>query len=260
MKGSIRREIEKLFGEQNRRSKGFIIKEADLTGLPDPVQRYMRYSGVIGKNRISNVRLRQTGFIKMNPEGSWIPLEAEEYYTVDPPAFIWFGRARMMPFVTFEAVDRYIDNTGRMQVKLLSLFKLVDTAGPELDQGAMMRFLNEMIWFPTGYLSDMVKWDSIDNDRAKATFSYGNKEVSAEFHFDVLGRVTNFITDRYRSVGKSFQLEKWSTPVYTYADFDGLNLPVTGEALWHLDSGDFSYIKLEIVDVEYDNPAGYWQG
>ncbi|HET6443044.1 MAG TPA: DUF6544 family protein, partial [candidate division Zixibacteria bacterium] len=80
------------------------------------------------------------------------------------------------------------------------------------------------------------------------------------FHFDELGRVTNFVADRYRSVGKDFVLEKWSTPLYTYAGFNGFNLPATGEAVWHLDSGEFSYIKLEITGIEYDYPSGYWQG
>lgn len=260
MKGSLRREIETLLAAGGDPGRGSVISVGDIAMLPPPVQRYMRYSNVIGKRRISSVRLKQKGYMRMNPDGNWIPLEAEEYYTVDPPAFIWYGRAKMMPLVSFDAVDRYVDNSGRMQVKLLSFVKMVDAAGPELDQGAMMRFLNEMIWFPTAYLSEMVEWESIDDDRAQALFTFGSKKVSAEFHFDELGRVTNFVADRYRSVGKDFVLEKWSTPLNTYAEFHGINLPVTGEAVWHLDSGEFSYIKLEITGIEYDNPSGYWQG
>lgn len=258
MKRSFRREVEKLFEGQGDTQSAGVITEADLAGLPGPVQRYIHYSNVIGKKRVNSVRLKQKGFIRMNRNQNWIPLEAEEYYTVDPPAFIWYGRARMMPFLFFEALDRYVNNSGNMLVKLLSLIKVVDAIGMEMDQGAMMRYLNEMIWFPTGYLSDCVKWEPIVANSAQGTFSYGSKSVSAEFHFDELGRVTNFIADRYRSVGKEFVLEKWSTPVYTYAEFNGLMLPVTGEAYWHLDSGDFSYIRLEIVDLEYDTPKGYW--
>jgi hypothetical protein len=195
----------------------------------------------------------------MNPDQKWMPIEAEEYYTVEPPTFFWHCRAKMMPLVSFEAVDRYVDNAGSMQGKLMSLIKVVDASGFEMDQGAMMRYFNEMIWFPTSYVSDLVTWEPVDANRARGTFSYGGKSVTAEIHFDDLGRITNFITDRYRNVGDEFVIEKWSTPLDSYAEMGGLILPVTGEAMWHLDTGDFSYIKLEIVDVEYNNPKGYWQ-
>jgi hypothetical protein len=259
MKRSFRRQVEELFASRDDSQSTGLITKADIDGLPESVQRYMGYSNVLGKKRASSVRLKQKGFIRMNRDQKWIPLEAKEYYSVDPPGFIWYGRARMLPLIFFEALDRYVDNSGKMLVKLLSLIKVVDATGVEMDQGAMMRYLNEMLWFPSGYLSDRVGWEPIDANSARATFNYGGTEVSAEFHFDELGRVTNFIADRYRSVGKEFVLEKWSTPLYTYAQWNGLMLPVTGEAYWHLDTGDFSYIKLEIVDLEYNNPRGYWQ-
>jgi len=113
MKRAFRQEVEARFAkriELGGGSAGFvnsissvnsIITEEDISGLPESVQRYLRYSKVIGHENISCVRLRQQGFIKMNPDGKWIPLEAEEYYTVDPPALLWYCRAKMMPLLTF---------------------------------------------------------------------------------------------------------------------------------------------------------------
>ncbi|MGB3716927.1 MAG: DUF6544 family protein [Candidatus Promineifilaceae bacterium] len=259
MKNSFRRQVAEMFRTQGDGRPAEIITEADIVGLPEPVRRYMRTSQIIGKARVQAVRLKQKGFMRMNPDQRWIPLTAEEYYTVDPPAFIWYGRARIMPLVFFEAVDRYSGGSGNMMAKLLSFIKVVDASGIEMDQGAMMRYLNEMMWFPTALLGDSIHWEPIDDNSARAVFSNDDKSVSAEFHFDELGRITNFIADRYRSVGKEWVLEKWSTPVSTFAEWNGLMLPVTGEAYWHLDTGDFSYIKIEIVDLEYNNPAGYWQ-
>jgi hypothetical protein len=37
----------------------------------------------------------------------------------------------------------------------------------------------------------------------------------------------------------------------------GLNLPVSGEGVWHLDAGDFSYIRLRVTELEYDTRAPY---
>lgn len=36
-----------------------------------------------------------------------------------------------------------------------------------------------------------------------------------------------------------------------YGTLAGLNLPVKGQAVWNLTEGDFSYIDLEIVELEY---------
>jgi hypothetical protein len=33
-----------------------------------------------------------------------------------------------------------------------------------------------------------------------------------------------------------------------------LGIPTKGEAIWKLNSGDFSYIRAEITDIEYNNP------
>jgi hypothetical protein len=259
MKKSFRRQVVEMFETRGDGRPAEIITEADIAPLPEPVRRYMHASQIIGKARVQAVRLKQKGFMRMNQDQKWMPLAAEEYYTIDPPAFIWYGRVRIMPLIAFEAVDRYSDGCGKMMAKLLSLIKVVDAAGPEMDQGAMMRYLNEMMWFPTALLSERVHWEAVDDSSARATFSNGGKSVSAEFYFDEDGKLINFVADRYRSIGEEWQLDKWSTPLYSYADLNGLLLPVTGEAYWHLDAGDFSYIKVEIVDVEYDNPVGYWK-
>ena len=42
-----------------------------------------------------------------------------------------------------------------------------------------------------------------------------------------------------------------------YKEFHGIRIPIGGEAIWKLDSGDFSYIKLEIMDIEYNKPTLY---
>jgi hypothetical protein len=260
VKRAFRREVEGQFAKQIELDPDSVITEENISGLPESVQRYLRYSKVIGHEKINCARLKQQGFIRMNPDAKWMPIEAEEYYTVDPPALLWHCRAKMMPLLTFEAVDKYVDNTGSMQGKLLSFIKVVDASGIEMDQGAMMRYFNEMFWFPTSYISDNVEWTPKDTNQARGTFSYGGKSVSADFYFDELGRITNFVADRYRSVGDGFVLEKWSTPVHSYEEHGGLILPTAGEAVWQLDAGDFSYIRLKISDVEYNNPMGFWQG
>ncbi|MFN2189696.1 MAG: DUF6544 family protein, partial [Candidatus Promineifilaceae bacterium] len=74
-----------------------------------------------------------------------MPLQAEEYYTINPPAFFWYCNVSIAPLLSFEAIDKFANGNGKMTAKLLSLIKVVDASGDEMDQGAMLRFFNEMM-------------------------------------------------------------------------------------------------------------------
>ena len=64
--------------------------------------------------------------------------------------------------------------------------------------------------------------------------------------------MVNFEADRYMGKKGSFEKWPWSTPMGEYRELNGLMLPVTGAAIWHLDDGDFSYIRVEIMHLEYN--------
>ena len=227
------------------------ITEADLAGLPEPLRRYLAQTGVIGRPRISTVRLKQEGFFRTKPEQNWMPMRAVEYYSVDPPAFLWHGKISMLPFLSIQARDRFDAGTGQMLIKLLA-FTLGDARGPELDQGALVRYFNEMMWFPTAFLSESIEWEGLDANSVKGTINIGGTSASAVLHIAESGQLANFIADRYMATGDTFSLESWSTPIDDYAEMQGLRLPVSGEGVWHLGAGDFSYIRLRVTEIEYD--------
>lgn len=227
------------------------VTEEDIKRLPEPVQRYLRYTNNIGKKKIKIVRLKQKGFMRTKEDGNWLPFEAEEYFSTEPPAFIWNATMRPLPFLQIKGRDKYVDGKGNMYIKLLPVTQIADATGPEMDQGAFMRYLNEMMWFPTAYLSKDIVWEAIDNNSAKATMSYKGVTVSAVVYFNEKGELINFVADRYMDVGGKFKLEKWSTPIKEYRELNGIRIPAKGEGVWNLDTGDFSYIDLEVTDIEY---------
>ena len=139
--------------------------------------------------------------------------------------------------------------------KLAGLFTVFDVCGEQLDQATMIRYLNEIMWFPTAYLGDNILWEAQDDASARVTFSDGGKSVSAAMFFDDTGHLTNFTTMRYREMDGEFSLDPWSTPITAYGEFAGLNLPVRGQAVWNLPSGDLPYADLEITEVEYNAPV-----
>jgi len=236
-------------------SKKGPIEEKDLEGLPEPVEKFLRYTQIIGKERIQTVRLRMKGKIRLKPKQKWMALKAEEYYSIDPPSFVWLGRIFPFPPLSVAARDRYCSGKGSMKIKLLSLFTAADEKGIDMDEAALVRYVNEMMWFPTAYLNDNIKWEPVDSRTAKVTIADQGLEVSAVCHFNERGEMVDFVAERYNS--ESGNKEEWHTPIHEYSEFDGLMIPCKGEALYRRDSGDFSYIRLELIDLSYNKNQTY---
>jgi hypothetical protein len=236
------------------RSKRLVTAEM-LQDLPEPVRRYLVYTGVVGKPWIDTVYLKQTGRFRQGLDRPWMPMSAEEFYTTDPPSLIWKARFKVAGLPLLRAKDRYEVGHGHMYGKLAGLFTVFDARGEELDQATMIRYLNEIMWFPTAFLGENITWRHVDDHSTEVTFSDCGKSVSGRMFFDDVGRLTNFATMRYREIDGEFSLDPWSTPMTGYGERAGLNLPVRGQAVWHLPAGDLPYADLEITDVEYNSGA-----
>ena len=231
---------------------GKLITEESLSNLPQPVLRYLQYTGVAGKHLIKTARVEQRGRFRLGVDRAWMDFSAEQFYTTSPPGFKWDAKFKIMGLPVLRAEDSYKDGHGHMFGRLAGLKTVFDTRGPELDQASMLRYLNEVMWFPTAYLGENMRWEAVDGESARVTFSDHGREVSAELRFDSEGRLVDFKAKRYRETGGEFSLDGWSTPITGYGEYEGLNLPAGGVGVWHLPGGDFSYIELEITSVDYD--------
>jgi hypothetical protein len=237
-----------------------VVTAAMLEGLPAPVQRYLTYSGVVGKPIARTVRLKQTGRIRQDAASPWMQLTAEEYYSTNPPGLLWFAKATMNGLPIVRVRDSYVQGKGHMYASAAGLVTVLDMEGPEMDQGALMRYLNEMLWFPSAFLGDNVTWQPIDDHRAQVSLTDHGLTVSATLFFDDEGRVTDFLADRYRNNGDgTSSLLPWSTPIHAYRQYpSGLRLPAEGVGVWHLPSGEkLVYVELTIEDVEENHTDLY---
>jgi len=80
----INQEITNLISKSKSEPRTVITEEM-LKNLPPPVQRYMIYSGVLGKAIPRTVRLKQVGKIRQDEKSAWMKLEAVENYSTTPP-------------------------------------------------------------------------------------------------------------------------------------------------------------------------------
>lgn len=242
----FRKEVETLFSQSGDIS-GKAFNDNQLSGLPEPVQRYFRHVMKAGKPYISYVRLRHNGQFKTDPKKDWIKIEGEQYFTTERPGFIWKGSTRM-----FTARDMFISDKGRLVVSLLSLFKIADGQGDKYNQGELLRWLGESVWFPTNLLpNERLQWTAIDHDHAELTFQYNGYSLSYYVAFNEVGEITEVQTKRYMG---DKNLETWIGKMSDYKELNGIVIPTTIEAIYRLQEGDYSYAKFNIKTIEYNIP------
>jgi hypothetical protein len=226
-----------------------IVSDADLVGLPEPVQRWLRWAQVVGKPYPATVRLTQEGRFRQAKGQPWMSFTAVEHVTTDPPGFVWTTAMRLFPLLSISGRDSHRDGRGSIEMRALGLIPVAKASGPAIDQGALLRYLNETMWFPAAAArSPDITWEVIDASAARATIRYRDATGSAIFVFDAQGRPVDMVARR-QDLARG-RLETWSTPISAYGQFDGVRIPVAGSGVWRYETGDFTYIELRITTYE----------
>jgi len=229
-----------------------LITTEMVQDLPEPVQRYMAFSGVVGRPWIDAVRLWQIGRFRQSAGQPWMPVTAEQTFTTNPPGFIWKARFKVAGLPLMNARDAYQDGHGHMYGKLAGIFTLFDARGPQIDQGTLLRYLGEMVWFPTAFLGENISWLAVDENTAQVDLTHGGQAVSARMTFDAAGRPVNFNAQRYRELNGAYELHSWSVPMTVFEERFGLTIPVRGMVTWNLSAGDLPYYEWNITEIEYN--------
>lgn len=236
--------------QSNTESTQPIIKE-QLLLLPEPICRWIKNSGVLDHNPISQVHLRQKGQLRLKPEQEkWMNSEAEQMFTISEPTFLWQVKTSMNGLPVLGR-DLFQNGQGSMKILLGGLIPVVNVVNNEkVNQSTLQRYLGETVWFPSGALSPYITWEEVDENSAKATMSYGGTTGSANFYFDENGDLTHFIAYRFKETTDE-KPTPWMAKVLETRTIDGIRIPVKLEASWILEEGTFTWYRFEIFDVEY---------
>jgi hypothetical protein len=230
-----------------------VVTEEMLGELPEPARRYLRYAGVLGRPFVGTVRLTQTGQIQVAAGQPWFPLHAEQHFSVQPPGFVWEAVVPSEALPLLRAIDSFLSGSGRMLITAAGLVPIVDATGPELDQGEMVRFLSEMMWFPTAFLGENVLFEPVDEGSTRVSLTHAGQTASGTMYVDDDGKVMRFEADRYYPDDRGTpSLQRWSTPVDEYGEFNGLRIPVRVRAVWNLPGGDLEYIRITVTQLLYN--------
>jgi uncharacterized protein DUF6544 len=221
--------------------------------LPSSVRRYLEIATASRTSAIGQAHLVHGGTFR--PRGDqWLSIRGDEDFTTDPPGFVWHGRVRVAPCVWIDARDQSIKGQGSMRVRLESIWTLANVQGPEIDQGALVRLLGEMPWFPTALADDRyVTWTELDASSARATLRVHGREVSGVFYFGADGLPERFTAERHRDLGNGHSVVTPFEGRYRdYRHHRGVLVPFEVEASWLLDDGLFPYARFVLDAIEFE--------
>ena len=231
-----------------------IISTDDIAHLPALLQEYLKQAGVVGQERVHNVKIVFKGRMHSNPDEPWFYFTSEQYNFFDNPTRAFYIKAKKAG-IPVNGLHLYQHGKAFMKIRLAGLFNIINVDGPEMNQSETVTFLNDICFFAPAVLVDLknIEWQELGKNRLKAIYTNDNQTISAELFFNEEGKLVNFISnDRYDLAGKRSVQRPWFTPVTSYSKFGENTLPQKAGAWYKRPDGDFCYGEFETVEIIYN--------
>ena len=241
---NLKSEIKSLYNSTGTNSTK-TFKYSQLEGLPIFVQNYFKHVLKDGQPYINTVRLEHNGKFKTAKEKKWSKITGKQYFTSWKPGFIWEGKIGIVT-----AKDMYLNDEGSLTIKLLNLIKIAEAKGDYINQGELLRWLGESVWFPTNLLpSKHLTWVAIDETSAKLLFNYNDLSIFYIVTFNTNNEIISLKTNRYLETDN---MKPWLGECSNYQEVNGIKIPFNIKATWKLDDGDYNYVDFNVKKVDYN--------
>ena len=228
------------------------LREVDLAPVPEPVRRWLRRVGAVGRPVPRSVRVAFRGRIRGAPEDPWMEGVVDQHGFLDPPARLFYMTARKGG-VPVHVLHRFVGDRATMEGRLLGLVRIFRMEGPRMTRSETVTLLNDLFFLLPGAVARAgIEWETLDDRRVRATWTHAGHTVSGVVVFDRDGDLVDFISrDRYQMDREPPTLSRWSTPLRAHTTVDGVRLPRAGEARWGEDDEAWPYVELEIESLRY---------
>ena len=229
------------------------LQEDDLARLPEPVRRYVRATGAVGRPRPRNVRVEFDAGMRRRPGDRPMPSTSIQYNFFDRPTRLFTMKARIYG-LPVGALHLYREEAATFQVRVASLVNVVDLKGEGISRTETVTVLNDLCFFAPGALADpRVTWEAVDDRTAVVRFANGPHRVSATLLFNDADELVDFWSDdRPEGGGGVLRQMRWNTPIDDYRDVDGRHVGHHGLAVYAYPDGPFTYGDFRLRSVAYD--------
>ena len=232
-----------------------VVDFDSFSDLPPPVARYFKHVLVDDQKLIGIARIHQSGMLRTNMKNdTWSSFTAHQIVVPPAAGFLWNAKVGMPLGTHVRVLDSYCAGEGAGRVTILSAFAVASDAGdPELNSGALHRYLAEAAWYPTALLPQSgVVWNPIDNRSATAILTDSGITVSLEFRFNEADEVVAiYSSGRFGRFDGEYKQVPWEGHFRNYQIRQGMRIPMYGEVGWYEEKILNLVWKGNLLDIQY---------
>ena len=155
--------------------------------------------------------------------------------------------------IPFEGLHVLTPSGATMDIRVGSVFKVADAAGPEMDQSETVTVFNDMcLLAPSTLIDRAIGWETLEPLAVRATFKRRDITIRAVLRFNEAGDLVDFESeDRFQTKdGRTYLRYPWSTPVRDYEVIAGRRIWTRGKAIWTMPTGAFTYGEFHLRSIE----------
>jgi hypothetical protein len=164
-----------------------VVEERSIADLPAPVQRYLRFMGVVGRPRDTSVRASFSGRFRRD-QGEWLSCEVLQHDASSPIGRVFMMQLSLKQLLPVTVRDKYVGGHGSLEAKVFDVFSVAQGSGYELDVGELVTYLNDAILMaPSFLLGPQTTWSQVDADTFDVALRDGATAVKARVWRDARG-------------------------------------------------------------------------
>ncbi len=230
-----------------------LFYESQVAELPEVVGRYFQWTFDDGLPVASAARLQMVGRIRLGRGKPWMPKRSHEVIRAGE-GFLWSAQVEATPSIS--GSDCYAGGQGAMQWRLLGIFPVVSASHEQITRSARWRFVAEYLFIPGALLpSDHVRWEPVNDHRARVTVIHDNIPHPMQIDFDPEGMPRKISFQRwgdFETEGGVWQEIPYAVRCEGVFRKDGYSLPRQYTAYWWADTErEIPVVELEITDAEF---------
>lgn len=229
-----------------------------LAALPAPVQRYFKFVFPGAVPRATHVDIEMQGRFRRPKTQSFTPTTAEQTIAVGTPAMVFSATTPIVLGVWARAYDAYVDGRMDMKAKVLSAVAVVnESSSPELNRISLRRWLLESPLYPMAMLpGGPVRWEAIDEQRARAVVTYNGLSASLVARFAPDGRLLRFDAEEDGDLTTSYHGSGEHVARDDYQLVDGVRVPMKFVIARAAGGKLYPFWDGRVMSIRFSNAAG----
>jgi len=237
--------------------------------LPDPVRRYLAYTGADRATPARFARFRFDGEVRLPLTGDaraverstpWMRTEGAQYMAMsrDGLGYVWDSRWLVGSDARIDVRDLYFRGRSHVWAVRDDGRVLVDDRHDAIGKTYMLRFFAEATQSPTMLRpGPHLRWEAVDAGRARAVVRDGELEARMVCSFEASGALTRCESDdrmfRYSGdVAERWVSARWVMTRGDYREFGGLRVPTTMSVSWVLPGGEYEQVRSRTTALDFD--------